>query len=384
MKNFEFYNPTRLVFGKGELTKLSVLIPKNQRILLVYGGGSIKRHGIYDAVINELKGYEIIPFGGIEPNPDCTTIDKAIALGKKEKVDFVLAVGGGSVIDAAKVIGTGLLSEKSSWDLVRGGVFSESLPVGTVLTVPATGSEMNNCSVISNREKAQKFAYYSQHPTFSILDPTYTYTLSDHQVACGIADIFMHTLEQYLTFSGQSGIMDRMAEGVLLNLMDFTPKRLKNAEDYDLASEYMLTATIALNRMICMGVEEDWLTHLIGHELTALTDTTHGASLMMILPSVMTVLSEPKRSKLLQLGERVYGITGENETEVIHRVIDRTVTFIHSLGLPASIREAGIDLAVAETIAQRFEKRGASLGEHGIGTPEKIREILMLSAKTIF
>lgn len=384
MINFEFYNPTKLIFGKGQVKQLHTLVPENSKILLTYGGGSIKKNGIYDEVLRELNGYEVIPFGGIEPNPDCSTIDQAIALGKKEQVDFVLAVGGGSVVDASKVIATGILSELSSWELVLDGRFTGSLPLGVVLTVPATGSEMNRGSVISNRETEEKFSYYSQHPKFSILDPTYTYTLSEHQVACGIADIFMHTLEQYLTFAGQSGVMDRMAEGILLNLLDFAPKRMKEPKDYDVACEYMLSATIALNGMLSMGVEEDWLTHKIGHEVTALTGTTHGASLMMILPSLMYVLREPKRSKLLQLGKRVYGINNGTDEEIIDSTITRTVEFIHSLGLSASLKEANIAPSVGEEVAKRFEERGDSWGERKIGTPEKIREILMQSSARIY
>lgn len=384
MINFEFYNPTKIIFGKGGVHKLTSLIPDNSKVLLTYGGGSIKRNGIYDEVMKELEGYHVVPFGGIEPNPDCATIDKAIALGKKEEVDFVLAVGGGSVIDASKVIATGILTQQSAWEMVLDGRFTKSLPVGTVLTVPATGSEMNRGSVISNRETEEKYSYYSQHPIFSILDPTYTYTLSQHQVSCGLADIFMHTLEQYLTYSGQSGVMDRMAEGILLNLMDFAPIRLKEADIYDVACEYMLSATIALNGMLSMGVEQDWLTHKIGHEVTALTGTTHGASLMMILPSLMMVLREPKRSKLVQLGLRVYGIEEDSEETVIDKTIARTIQFIHDLGLSASLLEGGIDLSVAETIATRFEERGDSWGEKNIGTPQAIREILMTSAKNEF
>lgn len=379
MNNFTFYNPTKLIFGKGSISRLSGQIPSGSKILLVYGGGSIIENGIYDEVMSELEGFEVTPFGGIEPNPDCLTIDRAIEVAREKNIDFLLAVGGGSVLDATKVIGAGFYSSLKAWDLVMDGGFDRSLPVGTVLTVPATGSEMNRGSVISNRETAEKYSYYSQHPVFSILDPTYTYTLSEHQVACGIADTFMHTLEQYLTYSGQSGLMDRLAEGLLLNVLDFAPIRLKKPEDYDVACEYMLSATFGLNGMIGMGVEQDWLTHKIGHEVTALTGATHGASLMMVLPSLLRVLKEPKRSKLLQLGERVFGLSAESEENLIEATIVEIEQFIHSLGLSASLKEGGVDITVAEEIARRFEVRGESWGEGEIGTPEKIREILQLA-----
>ena len=385
MRNFRYYNPTQLCFGKGSVAKLPELIPTGTRILLVYGGGSIKRTGIYQQVMEQLEGYEVIPFGGIEPNPDCSTIDDAIALARKEQIGMILAVGGGSVSDACKVIGAGLFTEEpDSWSMVRSRKFTRSLPVGVVLTVPATGSEMNNISVISNRAREEKFSYASQHPIFAILDPTYTYTLSEHQVACGIADIFMHTLEQYLTYSGQSGIMDRLAEGLLMNIFDFAPQRLLKAEDYDIACEFMLSATFGLNGMIAMGVEEDWLAHQIGHELTALCGTTHGASLMMVLPSLLTILKEPKRSKLLQMGRRVFHLDIEEPERLIETTIGEVVRFIHQLGLDASLKEAEISPDIAEQIATRFEQRGRSFGEQGIGTPAKIREILEYSCTHTF
>lgn len=385
MRNFRYYNPTALCFGKESVTKLPTLIPSGTKVLLVYGGGSIKRHGIYEQVMEQLAGYEVVPFGGIEPNPDCSTIDEAIALARKEEVGFVLAVGGGSVSDASKVIGAGILSEeRDSWSMVRSHKFTRSLPVGVVLTVPATGSEMNNISVISNRAKKEKYSYVSQHPLFAILDPTYTYTLSPHQVSCGIADIFMHTLEQYLTYSGQSGIMDQLAEGLLLNLFDFAPRRLKESDDYDTACEYMLTATFGLNGMIAMGVEEDWLAHQIGHELTALAGVTHGASLMMVLPSLLTILKEPKRSKLIQMGKRVFHLPTEDPDRLVEETIREVVRFIHQLGLDASLKEAGIEPSIAEEIARRFEERGHSFGEQKIGTPQKIREILEYASQHTF
>lgn len=382
MKNFTFCNPTKIVFGRGSLEKLNELLPSDAKVLLTYGGGSVITNGIYNQVLDQLMPREVVPFGGIEPNPDCTTIDKAIEVGRSEGVTWVLALGGGSVLDASKVIAAGIRTPGwSSWDMVCKGYFEDALPLGTILTVPATGSEMNSGSVISNRALKEKFAIYTRHPQFSILDPTFTYTLSSHQVSCGIADTFMHTLEQYLTTPGQSGVMDRMAEGILLNVLDFAPLRLEKGDDYDVSCEYMLSATIALNGFLGMGVTQDWMTHRIGHEVTALTGTTHGASLMMILPAMLRVMREYKMGKVVQLGERVFGIRGESKDEVYDATVERIIQFIHSLGLHASLKEAGIPATVAEEIASRFEERGYALGENGIAPPELIRAIVEEACK---
>lgn len=379
MKNFDFRNPTRLVFGKGCVAdKLSSLIPTGtHRILLTYGGGSVKKNGIYDEVVAQLTEYEVIPFGGIEPNPDVTTLERAIALGREKQIDFILAVGGGSVIDGSKLIACGIpTTTRTPWEIVRSGKYDGFVPLGTVLTVPATGSEMNRGGVISNRAIGEKFAFYSEYPLFSLLDPTYTYTLPDKQVAAGIADVFMHTLEQYLTYPGQSGVMDRMAEGILLNILDFAPRRLRERDDYDTACEYLLSATIGLNGFLGMGVDQDWATHGIGHEFTALLGTTHGVALMMLLPSLLRVMRAHKEAKVAQLGRRVFGLTGESDDALFEPTVRAIEDFIHSLGLPASLKEGGVDPEVGEQVARRFEERGYSLGENGICTPREIRAII--------
>lgn len=381
MKNFTFCNPTKIIFGKGSIKRLSQNIPMGSHILLTYGGGSIIRNGIYDQAIDELKDFKVTPFGGIEANPDTATIDKAIATAREQGCDFILAVGGGSVIDASKAIAMGIKAPVNCWEMVTSGYQGESIPLATVLTVPATGSEMNPGAVISNRETKEKYSIVGKHPVFSILDPTYTYTLSPHQIACGIADTFMHILEQYLTFPRQSGVMDRMAEGVLLNLLDIAPSLIKGNDNYDVACEYMLSATFGLNYFLAMGVEEDWLTHMIGHELTALAGVTHGASLMMLLPSVMRVMEEEKHGKIIQFGQRVFGINGLDEDATIQATIKAVEDFIHSLGLDASMKEGQISDEVAKEIIRRFDERGISLGTLGTGTPEKIRLIIEDSMK---
>ncbi len=381
MKNFTFCNPTKLIFGEGSLQKIGANIPKGSKILLTYGHGSIIKNGIYDQVLKALQGYDITPFGGIDANPDAITIDKAVDLARSKGCNFILAVGGGSVVDASKAIAMGVNAPMPTWEMVTTRYQGISLPLGVVLTVPATGSEMNSGAVISNRTTKEKYPMTGQHPQFSILDPTYTYTLTQHQLACGLADIFMHILEQYLTFPGQSGVMDRLSEGLLLNLFDIAPKVLSHHNDYDVACEYMLSATFGLNYFLAMGVEQDWMTHMIGHEITALTDTTHGESLMMVLPAVLKVMSEEKHDKLIQMGERIFGLRRLNAEYMVKDTIKAIEGFIHSLGLPASLKEGGIDPAVADEIAQRFEDRGTLCGTLGSGTPEKVREVLELAKK---
>lgn len=381
MNNFTFCNPTKIVFGKGSVELLRENLPEGSKVLLTYGGGSIKRNGIYDQVMAQLEGVEVVPFGGIEANPDCTTVDEAIRIARAEQCNFILAVGGGSVIDASKIIAMGVEAPMSSWEMVKSGYSGSSLPLGTVLTVPATGSEMNAGAVLSNRELKEKFGMSCEHPRFSILDPTYTYTLSAHQVSCGVADTFMHTLEQYLTYPGQSGVMDRLAEGILLNLLDITPKLMQGNDDYDVACEYMLSATFGLNHMLSMGVDQDWMTHRIGHEITALTGVTHGASLMMVLPAVMEEFRKEKKGKILQMGRRVFGLTGMSDEQTIEATIQAVVDFIHSLGLAASMKEGEVPAEVAEEIASRFERRGTILGERGIATPNRIRQVILISMR---
>ena len=379
MRNFDFKNPTRLVFGKDCVAKkLRGLLPEGtKKILLTYGGGSVKRNGIYDTVLAQLEGLEVVPFGGIEANPDVATLDRAIALGREKEVDFILAVGGGSVLDGSKLIAAGIPTTRlTGWEIVRSGEYDGFVPLGTVLTVPATGSEMNRGAVISNRELGEKFAFYSEYPTFSLLDPVYTYTLPKQQVAAGIADTFVHITEQYLTYPGQSGVMDRMAEGVLLNVLDFAPLRLEKDNDYDVACEYLLSATMGLNGFLGMGVEQDWATHRIGHEFTALLGITHGVSLVMILPSLLRVLKEHKLAKVAQLGRRVFGLKGESDEELFEPTVQAIEGFIRSLGLAASLKEGGVPRETGEIVARRFEERGTVLGEQGICPPPVIRAII--------
>lgn len=363
MNNFIFHNPTELVFGKGQIARLPQLVPAGKRILVTFGGGSVRRNGVYDQVMRALEGYELVEFWGIEPNPSVETVREAVALGREHKVDFLLAVGGGSVIDGTKLIAAGLLYDGDPWEIVLKGRAERGVPFGTVLTMAATGSEMNSGSVISRQETKEKFAFYGAYPVFSVLDPETLYTLPPRQVACGLADTFVHVLEQYLTTPGQSRLMDRWAEGVLHTVREIAPEIRRNQHDYALMSDYMLAATLALNDMIRMGVTQDWATHMIGHELTALHGLTHGATLAIVINGTLRVLREQKRAKLLQYGERIWGITDGSEEERIDRTLAATEEFFRSLGLSTRLSQEGIGEETIAEIERRFTASGVRLGE---------------------
>lgn len=377
MNNFIFYNPTRLIFGEGMIAELPKQIPADKRIMITFGGGSVKANGVYEQVIKALEGRDYTEFWGIESNPDISTLKKAIELGKEKKIDFLLAVGGGSVIDGTKLISAGILYDGDAWDLVKKGGATETIPLGTVLTIPATGSEMNNGGVISRRETHEKYPFFANHPVFSILDPTVTYSLPDYQIACGIADTFVHVMEQYMTKAGESYLMDRWSESILRTLVQIAPQIKENKQDYHLMSEFMMCATMALNGYIAMGVSEDWATHMIGHELTALHGLTHGQTLAIVFPGTLRTLSEKKREKLLQYGERIWGISSGVHNMRIARAIEKTEEFFKQLGLNTRLTEVGIGDETIEEIARRFNERGAAFGEDGDVTGDVAREILV-------
>lgn len=378
MNNFEFQNPVKLIFGQGQIARLPEQIAKGTKIMLTYGGGSIFKNGIYDQVKDALIGYDVIEFGGIEANPDYATLIKAIGICKETKVDMLLAVGGGSVIDGTKFIATGALYDGDPWEfMLNPALIGPSLPLATVLTLPATGSEMNNGAVISRRERDEKFAFMSpyNYPLFSILDPTVIYSLPQRQIANGIVDTYAHTLEQYLTTDINTYVMDRWAEGLLQTLIEIAPQLMKNQENYDLCANFMLTATMALNGFIAMGVDQDWTTHMIGHELTALHGLDHGVTLAIVYPGVMDVLRNEKRTKLLQYAERVWDVREGSEDERINAAIRKTEEFFRSLGIRTRLSEHHIGDDTIHTIVGRFKQRGWKLGEAGV-TPEKVEDIL--------
>lgn len=376
LNNFEFRNPTKLIMGDGVIAKLSQEISKDKKVMLTFGGGSVKRNGVYDQVKEALKGYNVIEFWGIEPNPAIETLRKAIALGKEEKVDFLLAVGGGSVIDGTKLISAGIMYDGDAWDLVKSGFAAKTMSLGTVLTLPATGSEMNNGAVISCKETKEKYAFYSNYPVFSILDPKVTFSLPDYQIACGMADTFVHVMEQYLTKVGESRVMDRWAEGIVQTLIEIAPKVSQDKHNYQLMADFMMSATMALNGFIAMGVSQDWATHMIGHEITALTGLTHGHTLAIVLPGTMNVLRRTKGEKIIQLGERVFGIAAGSADERIDATIHAVEQFFRSLGLTTRLSEENIGQDVIDEIERRFNERGVHFGEDGLVTGTVAKEIL--------
>lgn len=376
MNNFTFHNPTRLIFGKGTIEQLATAIPFTHRILVTFGGGSVKKNGVYDQVKAALRERDVVEFWGIEPNPTVETLRNAIRLGRDKQVDFLLAVGGGSVIDGTKLIAAGLQYDGDAWELVKKGAYYHSIPMGSVLTLPATGSEMNNGAVISCQETREKYPFYTNYPLFSILDPETTFSLPEYQIACGIADTFVHVMEQYLTTSGQSRLMDRWAEGILSTLIEIAPKIKADKTNYDLMADFMLSATLALNGFIALGVSQDWATHMIGHELTALKGLTHGATLAIVFPGLLRTLRKQKQDKILQYDERVWQVTSGTPDERVDETIGKTEAFFRSLGLATRLNEAGIDEDTIAAVEYRFNDRKAAYGENRNVNGKMAREIL--------
>lgn len=379
MNNFDFRNPTELIFGKGEIAQLPKKIKPGTKILMTYGGGSIFKNGIHQQVTDALKGYDIVEFGGIEANPDYGTLIKAIDICKKQNIQMILAVGGGSIIDGTKFIAAGARYNGDPWDFITGKAeICAALPFATVLTLPATASEMNNGAVISRREFNEKFAFHSDlcYPQFSILDPTAVYSLPQRQVSNGIVDTYAHTLEQYLTTSIGTRVMDRWAEALLLTLIEVAPKLLQDKREYQDCADFMLTATMGLNGFIALGTDQDWATHMIGHELTALHGLDHGVTLAIVYPGVMSVMRREKEAKLLQYAERVWGIKDGTQDERIDAAVAKTEEFFRSVGMKTRLSEHNIGEETIRTIVERFRSRNWNLGEHGIVTPEKVEQIL--------
>lgn len=379
MNNFDYFNPVKILFGEGKINQLPAEIPSGSRILITYGGGSIKRNGVYDSVKLALTGYRLVEFGGIEPNPRFETLMKAVEIVKNGGIDFVLAVGGGSVIDGTKFIVAASLYLGDPWDiLVKGIKIEEALPFGTVLTLPATGSEMNSGAVISRESTKEKYAFGSPllFPKFSILDPTTTYSLPPKQIANGIVDAYIHVMEQYLTYPANAPIQDRFAEGILQTLLEVGPKALENPKDYQTRANLMWSCTMALNGLIAAGVPTDWATHMIGHELTALFGLDHGVTLAIVYPPLLREMIAEKHEKLLQYADRVWGITNGPEAERIELAITKTEGFFQSLGIKTHLGDYGIKHEQLVPIVDRFGKRGWKLGERKNINAEKIAVIL--------
>ena len=380
MLNFEYQNPVKIIFGKGEIKKVGANIPSGAKIMLTYGGGSIFKNGVYDQVIDSIKGFEVIEFGGIEVNPHYETLMKAVEIVKKENITYLLSVGGGSVIDGTKFIAAAALYKKADpWHILsRHYPVADALPIGVVLTLPATGSEMNQGAVVTRVEYQEKLAFMSPKvmPQFSILDPEVIFSLPEKQVSNGVVDAFVHVIEQYLTYPVNSPIQDRFAESVMKTLIEEGPKVLANRTDYDAAANFMWSATMALNGLIAVGVPQDWATHNIGHELTAYHGIDHARTLAIVLPGVMHIKRNQKKEKIMQLGERVWGITAGSDDERIDQTIQKTVEFFESMGIPTKLPDYQVPTETIGKIYDRFVKRGYKIGEKADIGPDEIKSIL--------
>ena len=387
MLNFELYNPVNYVFGKGQIEKLTDLVPTNAKILIAYGGGSIFKNGVYDQVKAALPNHDIVEFGGIEPNPRFETLMKAVEIIRAEKIGFILAVGGGSVIDGVKFISAAVNFEGDAADILKKRILfkdvSKVIPFGTVLTLPATGSEMNSGAVVTIEATQEKLTLGGSalFPVFSIVDPTVITSLPKRQLQNGVVDAFTHVMEQYLTYTHDALLQDRISESILQTLIEIGPDVVENPSDYKLASNFVWSATMALNGLIQKGVPSDWATHMIGHELTALYEIDHARTLAIIGPNLYRVMFDTKKDKLAQYGQRVWNIQGNSTEEIAEKAIEKTVEFFHKMGMKTKLSENTENYEkTADFIANRFEERGWKvLGEKQNITIEKVKAIVEMS-----
>ena len=387
MTNFELYNPVNYVFGKGQIAKLSELVPSNVKILLTYGGGSIFKNGVYDQVKAALPAAEIVEFSGIEPNPRFETLMKAVQIIREQNIGFILAVGGGSVIDGTKFISAAVNYKGDEADIIRKRILfkdvNEVIPFGTVLTLPATGSEMNSGAVVSIAATQEKLTLggAALFPKFSIVDPTVIQSLPKRQLQNGVVDAFTHVMEQYLTYTHDALLQDRIAESILQTLIEIGPGVVENPTDYKLASNFVWSATMALNGLIQKGVPSDWATHMIGHELTALYEIDHARTLAIIGPNLYRVMFDSKKEKLAQYGQRVWNLNGASTEEIAEKAIEKTVEFLHTMGMKTKLSENAEAIEkTADIVVQRFEERGwLAMGERQNITLDKVREIVEMS-----
>lgn len=384
MNNFNFYNPTRIAFGEGKIAELDQLVPHDAKVLVLFGGESARRTGTLDEVTSALGNRQVTEFGGIEPNPSFETLMKAVAQVREQGIDFLLAVGGGSVIDGTKFVAAAAVFEGDEWDiLLQGGNNIErALPFGSVLTLPATGSEMNKGAVVTRRSLKAKLPFHSDFvfPQFSVLDPTKTYTLPLRQVGNGVVDAFVHVVEQYLTYPAQAPVQDRFAEGLLLTLVEIGEQALAEPENYEVRASLMWTATLALNGLIGSGVPQDWATHMLGHELTALHNLDHAQTLAIVLPSMLRERKAAKLDKLVQYGERVWNIREGSAEERAEAAIAKTQAFFELLGVKTRLGDYDLGENHIEPLIQGLENHGmVALGEHGDVTPDVCRRVLQAS-----
>lgn len=381
MYNFEYKNPVKIIFGKDTIPSIAKEIPEGSRILVTYGGGSIFKNGVYEQVKKALSGFTFFEFGGIEPNPHYQTLMKALDVVKKENIDFLLAVGGGSVVDGTKFLAAAAhFKGENPWDICqKGAPVKSALPLGVVLTLSATGSEMNPFSVVSNIETNEKLPFASpfSYPKFSVLDPSVLKTLPKVQLANGIIDAFVHVIEQYLTFPNKAEVQDRWAEGVLLSLIEYGPDYVLKEFDYDIASNAMWAATMALNGQLALGVPTDWATHGIGHELTVLYGLDHAQSLAVVLPGMMEVMREEKHEKLVRFAKNVWNLKDEDENILIDQAIIQTEDFFRSLETKTRLSEYGIPKEGINRVIEKLEMRGEiKMGEQKALTAERLKTLL--------
>lgn len=385
MLNFEFKNPTKIIFGKGQIENIGKEIPKDAKVLMLYGGGSIKKNGIYDQVKRALNGFEVLEFGGIPANPEYEVLMEALKIIKEENITYMLAVGGGSVIDGVKFLSAAALFEGvSPWDILEKAIKTEKgLPFGTVLTLPATGSEMNSGSVITRRETQEKLGMGGPglFPVFSILDPQVVQSIPKNQLANGVTDAFTHVLEQYMTYPIQALLQDRFAESIMQTLIEVAPRIIENPSDYDAAANFMWSCTMALNGLIQKGVPTDWAIHAMGHELTAMFGIDHARTLAVILPSHYEYNFEAKKEKLAQYGKRVWGLNSGSTEEIAREAIAKTVAFFHSMEIDTKLSDYTNEyMGTAEKINKRFTERGwLGLGEHKNLAPADVQKIVEMS-----
>lgn len=385
MLNFELKNPTKILFGKGQIINLNKEIPKDAKVLMLYGGGSIKTNGVYEQVMTALNGFDVIEFGGIPANPEYDVLMDALSIIKKENITYMLAVGGGSVIDGVKFLSAAALYEGDNpWDILKKSIRTEvGLPFGTVLTLPATGSEMNSGAVITRKETEEKLAMGGPglFPVFSILDPQVIQSIPQRQLANGITDAFTHVLEQYMTYPIEAFLQDRFAESIMQTLIEIAPRIIKNPADYEAAANFMWSCTMALNGLIQKGVPGDWAIHAMGHELTAQFGIDHARTLAIIAGSHYRYNMSTKKEKLAQYGQRVWGITEGTTEEMAEAAIAKTEAFFHSLEIQTKLSDYTSNYeGTAERIGQRFTDRNwLGLGEHKNLAPADVQKIIEMS-----
>lgn len=385
MLNFEYQNPTKILFGEGQISKLASEISKDDHVLMVYGGGSIKKNGVYNQVTEALKEHKVTEFGGVPANPEYAVLMDALEIIKTKKVDFILAVGGGSVIDGVKFLSSAAKYDGDEpWDILAKSIKTyEGLPFGTVLTLPATGSEMNSGSVITREEIKEKRTMGGPglFPKFSVLDPTVVHSIPKRQIANGLVDSFSHVLEQYLTYPVAAKLQDRIAESVMQTLIEVAPDIMENPSDYDAASDFMWSCTMALNGLLRVGTPNDWSTHMMAHELTALYGIDHARTLAIIHPSQMRFMFDDKKEKLAQYAERVWGIKNGSLEDKAEAAIKKTEEYFHSLDIDTKLSDYTDDYQKTASIVQeRFKERNwKGLGERQNITPENAAKIVEMS-----